>query len=70
MTARTILSTIITLLLTVALAGADGSMHCGNSFVKIGERAFLVQRDCGEPAAKQHIGYTIDQKERCFYPIS
>jgi hypothetical protein len=64
MTTRMILSTIITLLLAVAPAGANGSMHCGNSFVKLGERAFLVQRDCGEPEAKQHIGYTIDQKER------
>ncbi len=64
MTTRMILSTTITLLLTVALAHSDGSMHCGNSFVKLGERAFLVQQDCGEPVSKQHIGYTIDPKER------
>ena len=56
--------TILSLLLTVATAGADGSMHCGNSFVTIGERAFLVQKDCGEPVSKQIIGYTIDQNER------
>lgn len=59
-----ILSGIVAFLLAVASAGANGSMHCGNSFVKIGERAFLVQRDCGEPVSKQLIGYTINQKER------
>jgi hypothetical protein len=56
--------TILSLLLAVALAGAEGSMHCANSFVKIGERAFLVQKDCGEPVSKQLIGYTIDKEER------
>jgi hypothetical protein len=64
MAKRTLFSGIFTLLLTVALAGADGGMRCGNSFVKVGERAYLVQQDCGEPVSKQHIGFTIDQKER------
>lgn len=65
MAKRTLLSVIITILLTVGLAGADGGMRCGNSFVKVGERAYLVLRDCGDPVSKQHIGFTIDQKERC-----
>jgi hypothetical protein len=56
--------TFLFLLLAVATAGADGGMRCGNSFVKIGERAFLVQKDCGEPVSRQLIGYTIDQNER------
>lgn len=64
MAKRALFSGIIILLLTVGLAGADGGMRCGNSFVKVGERAYLVQRDCGEPVSKQHIGFTIDQKER------
>lgn len=64
MVLRMVLSGIGALLLSVALAGADGGMRCGNSLVKIGERAYLVQQDCGEPVSKQLIGYTIDQKER------
>lgn len=64
MVQRTAFIIILSLLLTAALAGADGSMRCGNSFVKIGERAYMVQKDCGEPVSRQLIGYTIDQQER------
>ena len=59
-----ILPFIGAILLAFASAGADGGMRCGNSFVKIGERAYLVQRECGEPVTRQLIGYTIDQQER------
>jgi hypothetical protein len=55
---------IVAFLMTVTSAGADSRMHCGNSFVNIGERAYRIQRECGEPATKQIIGYTIDQQER------
>jgi Protein of unknown function (DUF2845) len=64
MVLRILLSGIVAFILSAASAGADGSMHCGNSFVKIDERAYLVQKDCGEPVSKQLIGYTIDQQER------
>jgi hypothetical protein len=64
MVRRMVLSGIVVLLLTVASAAADGSMHCANSFVKIGERAYLVKQDCGEPVSKQLVGYTIDRQER------
>jgi hypothetical protein len=64
MVPRTIFFVFVTLLLAVATAAADGGMRCGKSFVKIGERAYLVQRECGEPASRQHIGFTIDKQER------
>jgi hypothetical protein len=64
MVKRLILPVMGVLLFAIASAGANGSMRCGSSFVKIGERAYLVQRDCGEPVTKQLIGYTINQQER------
>ena len=64
MVLRIFLIGVFAFIFSVALAGADGSMHCGNSFVKIGERAYLVQKECGEPVSRQLVGYTIDQQER------
>lgn len=49
--------------LLAGLAQAN-SMRCGNSFIKIGERAYLVQQKCGEPVSKQQVGYTIKGDQR------
>jgi Protein of unknown function (DUF2845) len=64
MVRRIAFSGIVAFILMAAQAGADGSMHCGNSFVKIDERAYLVKQDCGEPVSKQLVGYTIDRQEK------
>jgi Protein of unknown function (DUF2845) len=44
----------------VAFPAAAGNMRCGNDFVKIGDRAYMVSKKCGEPVSKQFIGYTIN----------
>lgn len=47
--------------LSVALPVMAADMRCGNDFVKIGDRAFMVLQKCGEPVSKQIIGYTLDE---------
>lgn len=46
--------------LSVALPVMAADMRCGNDFVKIGDRAFMVAQKCGEPVSKQFIGYTLN----------
>jgi hypothetical protein len=51
---------IVVFFLSAGLAQAN-NMRCGNSFIKIGEHAYLVQQKCGEPTSKMHIGYTMKE---------
>lgn len=62
-TKRMVVFSACVFFLLAGLAQAN-SMHCGNSFIKIGERAYLVQQKCGEPISKQEIGFTINAEQR------
>lgn len=57
------------LLLTIILPVMAADMRCGNDFVKIGDRAFMVAQKCGEPVSKQFIGYTLDKAKEREYTI-
>jgi hypothetical protein len=50
--------------LAIGICGASGSMRCGNSYVKAGDRTFQVQERCGAPKSKQTVGYTIDDNKK------
>jgi hypothetical protein len=36
------------------------TMRRGTDFIKINDSAFIVEKKCGEPVSKIHIGYPID----------
>jgi hypothetical protein len=46
-----------TLLLACSLAEA-GTLRCGSKLVNEGDRAFEVERKCGEPVRRDVVGYT------------
>lgn len=48
---------IATLTLACALTEA-GTLRCGSKLINEGDRAFEVQRKCGEPAYRDLVGYT------------
>ena len=52
---RSLLS--ITLVLSCGLAEA-GTLRCGSKLINEGDRAFEVQRKCGEPEYRDLVGYT------------
>ena len=55
--------------LTAILPAMAADMRCGNDFVKIGDRAFMVEHKCGEPVSKEFIGYTLDEAKNREYAI-
>lgn len=53
------------LALCVAASGANAStMRCGSQLIGLGDRMFEVQRKCGEPVARDVLGYTLGPYER------
>ncbi|MBU1331418.1 MAG: DUF2845 domain-containing protein [Gammaproteobacteria bacterium] len=53
------------LALCLLASGAQAStMRCGSQLIGLGDRMFEVQRKCGEPAARDLIGYTLGPNER------
>jgi hypothetical protein len=41
-----------------ATALAD-TLRCGSNLISTGDRAFEVERKCGEPVARDLVGYTL-----------
>lgn len=48
---------VAALLLTCGQVEA-GTLRCGSKLVNEGDRAFEVERKCGEPARRDLVGYT------------
>ncbi len=46
-----------------------GSMRCGTQLVSEGDRAFEVERKCGEPAYRDLVGYTLGGYDRREFKI-
>jgi hypothetical protein len=47
------------LALTLACGVAEaGTLRCGSKLINEGDRAFEVERKCGQPAQRDTIGYT------------
>lgn len=55
------------LLALLSIPAAAETMRCGSKLVSLGDRAFEVQRKCGEPAFRDEVGYQLgsyDRRER------
>lgn len=53
------------LVLCLATSGAHAStLRCGSQLIGLGDRMFEVQRKCGEPVARDVLGYTLGPYER------
>lgn len=61
-----ILSTALALTSTLASAS---TFRCGSNLVSLGDRSFTVLRLCGEPVARDALGYTVSGYNRQELPI-
>jgi len=53
-----------TIFLLAISTAAAGSMRCGNDLVNIGDSAFIIEKKCGDPVNKVHLGYTINEEKK------
>jgi hypothetical protein len=51
----------ITLASPVAMAD---TLRCGSDLISTGDRAFEVERKCGQPVQRDLVGYTLSPNER------
>ena len=58
----------LTLLSAAGAAQAD-TLRCGSQLISIGARSFEVLQKCGEPAARDLIGYSLGPNDRREYSI-
>ena len=52
-----------------SLSATANTFRCGTQLVSIGDRAFMVQRKCGEPVAREAVGYTVGEYNQRELPI-
>ncbi len=57
---------LASIVLSVALSLASAStlastFRCGSQLVSLGDRSFQVLKKCGEPVARESVGYTIGE---------
>ena len=53
---------ILCALLSMASASTLAStFRCGSQLVSLGDRSFQVLKKCGEPVARETVGYTIGE---------
>ncbi len=58
-----ITSALLCAMLTVMSTGVMAStFRCGSQLVSLGDRSFQVLKKCGEPVARETVGYTIGDK--------
>lgn len=49
-------------MLTVMSTGVMAStFRCGSQLVSLGDRSFQVLKKCGEPVARETVGYTVGE---------
>ena len=56
----------LTLILSAAIGLASTStlastFRCGSQLVSLGDRSFQVLKKCGEPVARETVGYTVGE---------
>lgn len=49
--------------LASSIAGAD-TLRCGTNLINTGDRAFEVERKCGQPVQRDLVGYTLGPNQR------
>ncbi|WP_417779945.1 DUF2845 domain-containing protein [Stutzerimonas xanthomarina] len=54
---------VLTVGLLSPIVGAD-TLRCGSNLISTGDRAFEVERKCGEPAQRDLVGYTLGPNHR------
>lgn len=58
-------SIVLCALLSITSSAAMAStFRCGTQLVSLGDRAFQVLRKCGEPLAREPVGYTLGEFDR------
>ncbi len=57
------LATLLAAALLSPLVQAQ-SLRCGSDLISTGDRAFEVERKCGEPLQRDFVGYTLSANER------
>ncbi|MDY0250152.1 MAG: DUF2845 domain-containing protein [Pseudomonas sp.] len=59
---KNLIRIVLCLLLSVTSASSLAStFRCGSQLVSLGDRSFQVLKKCGEPIARETIGYTIGE---------
>ena len=57
-----ITSALLCAMLTVMSTGVMAStFRCGSQLVSLGDRSFQVLKKCGEPVARETVGYTVGE---------
>jgi hypothetical protein len=57
------------LLLAAGHASAATTLRCGSHLVSVGDRSSEVLRKCGEPTARDDLGYKRSVNRREEYPV-
>ncbi|QBZ91866.1 DUF2845 domain-containing protein [Pseudomonas viciae] len=57
------------LLLAASQASAANTLRCGRQLISVGDRASEVLQKCGEPAARDDLGYKRSVNRREEYPV-
>ncbi|MCE0464740.1 MULTISPECIES: DUF2845 domain-containing protein [Pseudomonas] len=57
------------LLLVASQAPAADTLRCGSQLISVGDRSSEVLQKCGEPAARDDLGYKRSVNRREEYPV-
>ncbi len=57
-------TTLAILLALISTASLASTFRCGTQLVSLGDRSFQVLRKCGQPIARDNIGYTLADYNR------
>lgn len=57
------------LLLAAGQASAATTLRCGNQLISVGDRLSEVLQKCGQPAARDDLGYKRSVNRREEYPV-
>lgn len=61
--------TVLLLTIGFSVHAESMTMRCGSKLVSVGDRSFEVERKCGDPVARNFIGYTGDESSGGNLPI-
>jgi hypothetical protein len=59
----------LTLLLVAGQVSAAETLRCGSQLISVGDRSSEVLRKCGEPVARDDLGYKRSVNRREEYPV-
>jgi hypothetical protein len=59
----------LVLLLATGQASAAETLRCGSQLISVGDRSSEVRQKCGEPTARDDLGYQRSANRRNEYPV-